>query len=359
MKSVLVTGGLGYIGSHVSLLLIQQGYQVTILDNLSNSQESTLEMIRQLALPIKAKLEFVRMDITDKISLDELFKTHTRTNLSEPPFHAIIHLAGLKSVPESINQPELYYRVNVTGSHNLIQLTLQYSVPIFIFSGSATVYGLGKHMTGYSEEQALSPERLTHMYGKSKRLVELEMERSSIDNNNTTQFISLRYFNPVGNHPSGLLGEDIRLERASNLLAMVAKVYCSNNSEAVLNIYGNDYPDTPDGTCQRDFIHVMDLASGHTAALTMSNRSTTSLQIYNLGTGKPVSVMKIITEFENASGRKLPKQIVARRPGDLPICFAKVDQVKQELGWVSQLTITEACCDLLARSRYFLKDVQK
>lgn len=360
MSSILVTGGLGYIGSHVTLLLLEQGYQVTVLDNLSNSKIDTLDTIQQLAeLTVKPiKLQLFQLDICDKPGLDQFFKQCASKSDTRTPFQAIIHLAGLKSVPESIQRPDLYYQNNVIGSRNLIELSLRYSVSTFIFSSSATVYGGAIPDKGYSEELAMPPERAEHMYGRSKRQVELMMEQASIKNFNT-QFISLRYFNPVGNHSSGLLGENIRLAKATNLLAMLAKVYCSNDPDNCLYIFGNDYSETPDGTCQRDFIHVMDLAQGHVATLNRPIIPGVPLQTYNLGCGQPTSVMEIITEFHQVSGKSLPTKIVARREGDLPVSFANVKRANQQLGWKTHRTLTDACQDLLTRCNYFIKDGRK
>ena len=357
--SILVTGGLGYIGSHVVYQLLQHKYQVVIIDNLSNSTITTLDCLRTLVPTVTdSQLQFHQLDIRDREALTDLFAQQAS------PFQAIIHLAGLKSVPESLEEPELYFQVNVTASQQLIRLAQQYQVPKFIFSGSATVYGGPVPTGGYRENQAMSPEQAEHMYGESKRRTELLMELAAqhpSKEDTLTEFISLRYFNPVGNHPSGLLGENITLDRATNLLAMVARVYCYNQTHPTpktLSVYGNDYPDTPDGTCQRDFIHVMDLAVGHVVALNYHG-AVDQLTVFNLGTGQPVSVQEILTQFQQVAGVTLPTQVVGRRPGDLPVSYANVDQAQQHLGWQATHDIATACQDLLVRCHYFLKEARK
>lgn len=374
--SILVTGGLGYIGSHVTLALLHSGYPVTVIDNLSNSEYDTLATIIDLAsneLPeANPEITFHQLDIRDHTALEKLFTSPD----SQPPFQAIIHLAGLKSVPESLENPELYYQVNVTGSQNLIRLADKHRVPTFIFSGSATVYGGIVPQTGYQEDAAQTVDEATHMYGQSKREVELLMEEASNlsrlsshqqlnpspshpthseHNNIPTKFISLRYFNPVGNHPSGRLGENIRLEKATNLLAMVAKVYCSQDPSQKLSVFGDDYTETPDGTCQRDFIHVTDLAEGHLAALTgaISGQISNTYQVFNLGTGHPTSVRQILDTFQSLSKTKLPIQMDDRRPGDLPISFADPTRANQQLGWFATSSLETAIRDVLSRCKYF------
>ena len=356
MTRILVTGGLGYIGSHLVLSLLQRKYQVVVVDNLSNSTIETVTTLRELSGQPDHYLKFHQVDIRDTIQVQEVFETYQLKYGSEiHPFNAVIHLAGLKSVPESLEQPDLYYQVNVVASQNLISLTQQYRVPKFIFSGSATVYGGDIGTQGYQECQAQSPEQATHMYGKSKRLVELAMESASTPES-PTRFVSLRYFNPVGNHPSGKLGEDITLDRASNLLAMVAKVYCHNQTHPTprtLSIFGNDYPDTPDGTCQRDFIHVLDLVNGHLSGLSYHSPSHV-LEIFNLGCGIAVSVKEIIDEFSKATEYQIPTQIVERRPGDLAVSFASASRANSLLNWQTQFDITDACRDLVTRCNHFI-----
>jgi UDP-glucose 4-epimerase len=352
-RYILVTGGLGYIGAHVSFVLLQAGFHVVILDNVSNSTVATLETLRRLTNTLTSdRLAFVQIDIRDSIRLQTFCTQHT------PGFSAIIHLAGLKSVAESIQFPELYYTVNVEGSKNVIQAAVQCPVvvPIFIFSSSATVYDTCPPAGGYTEGLARSPEHIPHMYGKSKRIVELYMENDDASILTDTQCISLRYFNPIGNHSSGTLGENIRLMRATNLLAMISKVHCSPDPGNRLSIFGDDYDETVDGTCERDFIHVMDLANGHLAALQHAFgtpcTATTRYQAYNLGTGVPTSVRCMVDTFQAVAQHKLPLHTAGRRPGDLPISFANSDKARQGFNWTATKTLRDACVDVIQRCNF-------
>lgn len=323
---ILVTGGTGYIGSHVVIELLNQGHEVEILDNLVNSQIEVLDKIEQIT---DTKPIFHEVDLLDFETLDRIF---TGTN-----FDLVIHFAGLKAVAESIEQPLRYYDNNVTGTINLLQTMQNHNVKNIIFSSSATVYG----DQGIEQCVETMPTgiKLTNPYGKTKYMIEEILKDLAIADPDFN-IIALRYFNPIGNHSSGLLGENPN-GIPNNLMPYIMKVSTGELPE--LNIYGNDY-DTEDGTCLRDYIHVVDLARGHLAAI---QGLKPGFIAYNLGTGHPTSVLEMVHTFEKVSGKPLPHKFAPRRPGDLPKLYANPTKAAKELHWHTELTIEDAIKDIL------------
>ncbi|MDO4399019.1 MAG: UDP-glucose 4-epimerase GalE [Candidatus Saccharibacteria bacterium] len=324
---ILVTGGTGYIGSHVVVELLNQDYDVEILDNLINSKITVLDQIQRIA---NKKPTFHQIDLLDQPSLDDLFKsTH---------FDLVMHFAGLKAVGESVEQPLKYYQNNVAGTINLLEAMQKHKVKNFIFSSSATVYG--DPGTPEYTENLPTGQNISSPYGKTKYMIE-EILKDLALSDKSFSAVALRYFNPIGNHPSGLIGEDPN-GIPNNLMPYIMKVAKGELKE--LSIYGNDYP-TADGTCRRDYIHVIDLAKGHLAAI---NVLKPGFRAYNLATGKPTSVLEMVKTFEKVSGKPLPHKFVARRPGDLPEYWTNPSLAKQKLNWEAKLTIEDAFRDTLA-----------
>ncbi len=326
-QKVLVTGGTGYIGSHTVVELIENGYEVEILDNLYNSKIGVLDIIEKLT---GVRPKFYEVDLRDTEGLARVFaKNH---------YDGVIHFAGLKAVAESVEKPLEYYENNVGGTINLLECMQAYGVKNLIFSSSATVYG------EQGEEQCVEDmptgRALTNPYGRTKYFIE-EILKDVCVSDPEFHAVILRYFNPIGAHSSGLLGEDPN-DKPNNLMPIVMKVAAGEISE--LSIYGNDYP-TPDGTCMRDYIHVVDLARGHVCALEKIGRE--QIQVYNLGTGQATSVLEIIKAFSEASGVALPHKVVERRPGDLAIICANAEKAKTELDWEAKLTVEDAIRDTL------------
>jgi len=321
---ILVTGGAGYIGSHTCLELLKNGYEVVVVDSLLNSDEESLRRVQQLT---GASLEFHAIDLLDREGLNAVF--------AAGGIEAVIHFAGLKAVGESVEQPLHYYHNNITGTLVLCQLMQQHQVTKLVFSSSATVYG-DPHSVPIREDFPCAP---TNPYGHTKHMIEqiLQDLHQAQPNLNITV---LRYFNPVGAHPSGRIGEDPS-GIPNNLMPFVAQVAVGKLAQ--LAVYGNDYP-TVDGTGVRDYIHVMDLARGHIKALeAMAHRPGWGL--YNLGTGRGYSVLEMVEAFQKASGRDIPYKIVARRPGDIAACYADAERARQELGWAAQQDINAMCAD--------------
>ena len=324
--NVLVTGGTGYIGSHTTVLLLEAGHDVTIVDNLSNSDASVLDRIRRIA---GKPVSFFQADIRDRSRLEEI--------LTGTPFDAVIHFAGLKAVGESSRLPLEYYDNNVAGTLSLLFSMREAGVKTLVFSSSATVYGVPKTLP-ITEEAALSA---TNPYGATKLVIE-EILRSLVASDPAWKVGILRYFNPVGAHPSGLIGEDPR-DVPNNLMPFVAQVAAGIRPH--LSVFGDDYP-TPDGTGVRDYIHVMDLAMGHLAALRALSawRDPAPLTV-NLGTGKGTSVLEMVRAFEKASGQPIPVKIAPRRPGDVAACWADPSLAEKVLGWKATRGIDEMCAD--------------
>lgn len=318
---ILVTGGAGYIGSHTCVALMEQGYSLVIVDNFSNSKPAILENLRKL----NDNFIFYNVDITDEKELEKVFSKHD--------IEGIIHFAGYKAVGESVAEPLKYYFNNVVSTMVLVKICKKYNVNKFVFSSSATVYGENK--VPFKEDMPLMPT--TNPYGESKAMSErILMDVAKADPNFSVSI--LRYFNPVGAHESGLIGEEPK-GIPNNLMPYITKV--AKGELEKLRVFGNDYP-TPDGTGIRDYIHVMDLAEGHVAAY---NHLTEGVHIYNLGTGKGTSVLELVHAFEEANGIKIPYEIVGRRPGDIAVCYADVSKAERELGWKAKRSIIEMCRD--------------
>jgi UDP-glucose 4-epimerase len=323
-KRILVTGGLGYIGSHTCVALAEAGYRLVVIDNLSNAKLSVLERLGELT---GAEIAFQRLDLRDRAALGEL--------MSQQTFDAVVHFAGLKSVAESIEKASLYHENNVGGTVALLQAMAKHGVPRIVFSSSATVYGHPECLP-MDERHPLRPQ---NPYGETKLAVERLLAARSVSNDGF-RYAALRYFNPIGAHASGRIGEDPR-GVPNNLLPYVSQVAVGRHS--ALRVFGNDYP-TNDGTGVRDYIHVTDLAQGHVAALRFLDEKQESV-VANLGTGRGHSVLETVAAFERASGRKVPLEIVARRPGDVAACVADPSLAAAKLGWKAMRGIDEMCTD--------------
>ncbi|MBO7699395.1 UDP-glucose 4-epimerase GalE [Candidatus Saccharibacteria bacterium] len=323
---ILVTGGTGYIGSHTAVELIQAGHEVEILDNLFNSKIEVLDIIKDLT---GVKPKFYEVDLLDAAATDKVF--------ADNKFDAVIHFAGLKAVGESVEQPLRYYENNISGTVNLLKSMQAHDVKKIIFSSSATVYG-DPGVDAFTEDLPTG-QGISNPYGRTKYMIEEILKDVSVADPDFEVTI-LRYFNPVGAHQSGKLGESPN-GRPNNLMPIVMKV--AKGEYEKLSVYGDDYP-TADGTCVRDYIHVVDLALGHIAAL---NKMAPGVQIYNLGSGKGTSVLEMIAAFEKASGEKLPYEIAPRRAGDLPTLYANPEKALRELSWKTALTIDDAMEDTM------------
>lgn len=326
---ILITGGTGFIGSHTAVELIQAGYEVEILDNLYNSKIGVLDKIEKLT---GVKPKFHEVDLRDAEATAEVFE--------DGDFETVIHFAGLKAVGESVEQPLRYYENNVGGTINLLECMQEYGVNQMIFSSSATVYGEQGGAEKLAEEMETG-RSLTNPYGRTKYMIE-EILQDTAKANPELKVTILRYFNPIGAHESGLLGEDPN-DKPNNLMPIIMKVATGEIPE--LQIYGNDY-DTPDGSCVRDYIHVVDLAKGHVAAL-RGMKENEGVKVYNLGTGRGTSVFEMVKAFSEASGKALPHKVVARRAGDLATVCADATRARRELGWETELTIADAMRDTL------------
>ncbi|MBI0425841.1 UDP-glucose 4-epimerase GalE [Psychrobacter sp. NG27] len=345
-KKILVTGGAGYIGSHTCIALHEAGYDIVVYDNLSNSSP---EAIKRVSTLIDQPIEFIEGDIRDAESLKKVFAAHH--------FFGVIHFAGLKAVGESVANPLMYYHNNVSGTIALLEVMSEYDVKNFVFSSSATVYGDPESLP-INEE---SPRSCTNPYGQSKLAVEHILEDLA-KSDDRWNLIALRYFNPVGAHSSGQIGEDPN-DIPNNLMPYISQVAVGKLDK--LSIFGNDYP-TVDGTGVRDFIHVIDLAQGHVAALnyleqqtslekscldtvntkqTISKSSSVGFLPINLGTGKGTSVLELISAFADVSGQAIPYQFTSRRTGDIASCYASADKATSLLGWQAKLSITNMCQD--------------
>jgi UDP-glucose 4-epimerase len=321
---ILVTGGTGFIGSHTVVELLTVGHEVLILDNLSNSRADVVDRIATIT---GKRPEFVEGDIRDAGLLDTLFTRHS--------FSSVIHFAGLKAVGESVSKPLEYYENNVHGSMVLFQAMMRHGVKRLVFSSSATVYGDPESLPIRED----APLRATNPYGRTKLMIE-EILEDIVQADKEWQVATLRYFNPIGAHKSGLIGEAPN-GIPNNLLPYVAQV--ATGKLARLSVFGDDYP-TPDGTGVRDYIHVVDLALGHLKALDYLG-SHSGLHVYNLGTGQGYSVLEIVRAFEQASGQSVPYLLTARRPGDIASCYADPEKASKELGWKAERNLAEMCAD--------------
>ena len=322
--NILVTGGAGYIGSHTCVQLLEAGYDVTIVDNLSNSCEEAINRVKKIT---GKEVLFYKADMVDKNALEAVFKENT--------FDAVIHFAGLKAVGESVSQPLAYYHNNIFSTINLCELMAAYGCKKLVFSSSATVYGKPETVP-IKEDFPLS---CTNPYGRTKLMIE-EILRDLYVSDPTWDIALLRYFNPVGAHPSGLIGEDPK-GIPNNLMPYISQVAVGKRD--FVHVFGNDY-DTHDGTGVRDYIHVVDLAEGHICAL-KKIESSVGVVTYNLGTGTGYSVLDMIKAFGKACGRELPYKIEARRPGDIDACYANPQKAQEEIGFVAKLTLDDMCAD--------------
>ena len=321
---ILATGGAGYIGSHTCVELLRCGHEVVVVDNLQNSK---LEAVRRVQEITGGKIAFHKADLRDRSALENIFR--------QEGVDAVIHFAGLKAVGESTQKPLEYYQNNITGTLVLCEVMRQAGVRTIVFSSSATVYG-NPESVPIREDFPLSA---TNPYGRTKLMIE-EILGDLHVSDPAWNIAILRYFNPVGAHKSGKIGEDPR-GIPNNLFPYITQVAIGRLKE--LSVYGNDYP-TPDGTGVRDYIHVVDLACGHLKALEKISGKK-GLSIYNLGTGRGYSVLEAVAAFEKASGRKVPYKIAPRRPGDIPACYADPSKANRELGWQATRGLEEMCAD--------------
>lgn len=325
MKKILVTGGMGYIGSHTVVQLIEEGYEPIIVDNLCNSKPEVLNRIEKIT---GKKPLFFEFDVRDEQKLDEVF--------SKYEIFAVIHFAGLKSVGESVQKPQLYFDNNIGSTEVLLKVMEKHGCKNIVFSSSATVYGNPERVPIY-EEDKLGPT--TNPYGETKLQIEYLLKKVA-NNDKNWNIVLLRYFNPIGAHKSGLIGEDPQ-GIPNNLMPYITQVAVGKLEQ--LRVFGNDY-DTPDGTGVRDYIHVDDLAHGHILAIKKIEEKP-GLLIYNLGTGKGTSVLELVHAFEEANNIKIKYQIVDRRPGDIAECYANADKAYKEMGFKCTRSIVDACRD--------------
>ncbi len=324
--SVLVTGGAGYIGSHTVVELLNSGKEVVIVDNFSNSKPQVLEQIRKIT---GKDFKFYELDYLNKEELEKVFQ--------ENDIEAVMNFAGYKAVGESVQKPIEYYTNNISGALVLLDTMRKYNVKKFIFSSSATVYG-DPETIPITEECRTGGT--TNPYGTSKLFIE-QILKDIYNSDNSWDICILRYFNPVGAHESGLIGEEPQ-GIPNNLMPYIVRVAAGILKE--LSVFGNDYP-TPDGTGVRDYIHVVDLAIGHIKALEKLEKEKQGLYIYNLGTGTGYSVLDMVKAFEKATNKKVAYKIAPRRPGDIATCYADPTKAKEELGWVATRGIEEMCKD--------------
>lgn len=324
MKTILVTGGAGYIGSHTLIELIKNQYSVVVIDSLVNASQEALRRVEAIT---GTKIPFVQADVRDRVALDDIFTTY--------PIDAVIHFAGLKAVGESVQKPLEYYDANLGSTITLLEVMRQHGVAQLVFSSSATVYGTPEMLP--LTEQSRVGVGITNPYGQTKYMNE-QIITDYCQANPAFAGTILRYFNPIGADESGTIGEDPN-GIPNNLLPYVAQVAVGKRTE--VGVFGNDY-DTPDGTGVRDYIHVVDLARGHVAAL---QHMKPGVSTYNLGTGHGTSVLEIIQAFSDACGHQLAYAIKPRRDGDIAACYADCTKAERELGWKAELSIARACAD--------------
>ena len=323
--AILVTGGAGYIGSHTCVELLNSGYEVVVMDNLYNASEKALERVEQIT---GKKLTFYNVDMLDKDAMNAIFEKES--------IDSVIHFAGYKAVGESVQKPLEYYHNNITGTLNLCDVMRHHGVKKLIFSSSATLYG-DPAFVPITEE--CPKGKITNPYGHTKGMLEQILTDLHVSDPEWN-VVLLRYFNPIGAHKSGLIGEDPK-GIPNNLLPYIAQVAVGKLQK--LGVFGDDY-DTPDGTGVRDYIHVVDLARGHVKAV-QKLEAAPEVRIYNLGTGHGYSVLQVLHAFEKACGKTLPYEIKPRRAGDIATCYCAPEKAKRELGWVAEYGIDEMCAD--------------
>ncbi len=324
--AILVTGGAGYIGSHVAVELLSSGREIVIIDNFSNSERTVLDKIKEIT---KKDFKFYEIDYLNIKDLEKVFE--------ENKIDAVMNFAGFKAVGESVEKPLEYYENNVSGAIGLLKTMRKYNVKKFIFSSSATVYG-DPEIIPITEECKVGGT--TNPYGTTKLFIERILE-DLYKSDNEWDIAILRYFNPVGAHESGLIGENPK-GIPNNLMPYVARVAAGKLEQ--LSVFGNDY-DTPDGTGVRDYIHVVDLAKGHIKALEKLDKEKSGIYIYNLGTGNGYSVLDMVKAFEDATGKKVKYKIVERRAGDIATCYSDTSKAREELDWVAEKTLNDMCKD--------------
>lgn len=322
--NILVTGGAGYIGSHTVLELLNLGHTISVVDNLSNSSRVALQRVEKIT---NRDVKFYEFDLRDREKLDTLFATNN--------FDAVIHFAGLKAVGESVSKALYYYHNNLVSTLTLLEIMESYGVRQLVFSSSATVYGNPDH----SPVNESAQKSATNPYGQTKLMIEQILEDVAATNGGW-KIISLRYFNPIGAHDSGEIGEDPN-GLPNNLMPYISQVAIGKLK--ILNVFGNDY-ETPDGTGVRDYLHVVDLANAHVAALN-NGGSENVYKAYNVGTGRGISVLEAVDTFKRVSGRRIPYQITERRAGDIAECYADPTLAQKELGWHAEKTFEDACKD--------------
>lgn len=322
--SILLTGGAGYIGSHTCVELLNAGYDVVVVDNLVNSQEEALRRVKKIT---GKDVKLYVADCCDKKAMNDLFDAES--------IDAVIHFAGLKAVGESVSEPLMYYRNNLDATLTLCEVMASHGVKKLVFSSSATVYGA----PDFSPVPETARLGCSSPYGWTKFMIE-QILRDWAFADKSLSIILLRYFNPVGAHPSGLIGENPN-GRPNNLMPNVVNAACGKTK--MLHVFGSDY-DTPDGTCVRDYIHVVDLAKGHLCALRYADTHT-GAEAFNLGTGVGYSVLDILTTFEKATGKKVPYDMAPRRPGDVPLYYGDPSKAEKLLGWKAEKTLYDMCAD--------------
>ena len=325
MKTILVTGGTGFIGSHTSVELLNAGYEVIIVDSLVNSKVLVLDRIEKIT---GKRPLFYLADLREEEKVRAIFMKHQ--------IDAVIHFAGLKAVGESVEKPELYYDNNIGSSKVLLKVMKEFAVKNIVFSSSATVYGVPDRVPLYESDPI---KQATNPYGQTKIEIE-KLLKAEYEKDKSMNIVILRYFNPIGAHPTGLMGEDPN-DIPNNLMPYITQVAIGKRPQ--LNIFGNDYK-TNDGTGVRDYIHVVDLAKGHLASLKVI-KDKQGLQIYNLGTGKGTSVLDLVKAFEKVNGIKIPYVIGPRRDGDIDENYANCDKALEEINWKAELTIEDCCRD--------------
>lgn len=324
--AILLPGGAGYIGSHTAVELLKAGKEIIIIDNFSNSKPEVLDKIKQIT---GKEFKFYELDYLDREKLEKVFE--------ENKIEAVLNFAGYKAVGESVQKPIEYYTNNISGCLVLLDVMRKYGVKKFIFSSSATVYGDPKKVPITEESKTGGT---TNPYGTTKLFIE-QILKDIYVSDNTWDICILRYFNPVGAHESGLIGEEPK-GIPNNLMPYVVRVASGQLKE--LSVFGNDY-NTPDGTGVRDYIHVVDLAKGHVAALKKLDKEQNGMYIYNLGTGTGYSVLDMVKAFEKSTGKKVPYKIAPRRQGDIATCYAEPKKAREELGWTATKTLEDMCKD--------------